>query len=131
MPPKSHRPGLPRTHSRTSSTGSSSRAGAFGNLQLTQKEPGPSNNANTNGNFNGGGKVEKARRNGHAHDVRCFLVFGFWFLLVWLDVYPLFRLPRSVVDPPDQPFISHAFHMSPVELSLIRSLIFIFMVYHI
>jgi hypothetical protein len=54
MPPKAHRTGLPRTHSRSSSGGSSKAL----NLHFTQKDPTPTK------------QVEKTKKNGLIHDVR-------------------------------------------------------------
>jgi hypothetical protein len=58
MPPKAHRAGatgLPRTHSRSSSGGSSKAAL---NLHFTQKDPAPAKQA------------ERTKKNGFVHDVR-------------------------------------------------------------
>jgi len=58
MPPRPHRAGatgLPRTHSRSSSGGSSKAAL---NLHFTQKDPAPAKQA------------EKTKKNGLVHDVR-------------------------------------------------------------
>ncbi|KAF9227278.1 hypothetical protein BS17DRAFT_727353 [Gyrodon lividus] len=61
MAPKAHRvgpTGLPRTHSRSSSTGSSKAAL---NLHFTQKDPTPPR------------QPEKAKKNGHVHEVRSLM----------------------------------------------------------